>query len=167
MLLERRARLALRIPKRFTYVEGYAVFGPLSTPMEHAWRIDCDGFVAGPTCANGHDHVGVPFRHDYLGAVILAKNSYGLSDNEEMALPLLTGVHPAELPSLPYWASTVERRAPCSWSGRTSCELFVPGGVHRQVEGVSGSKGVLVRYRFTSPGSALQRFGRFRQVHPA
>ncbi|HWQ56689.1 MAG TPA: hypothetical protein VN442_23585 [Bryobacteraceae bacterium] len=43
-----------------------------------------------------HDYFGVPFRHDYLRAIILAKNGYGLIDNEEMDLPLLTGVHPAE-----------------------------------------------------------------------
>jgi len=90
------ARLALRFPKRFTYVEGYAFFGPLNTPMEHAWCIDRAGFVADPTWVNGHDYFGVPFRHDYLRAIVLAKNGYGLIDNEEMELPLLTRVHPAE-----------------------------------------------------------------------
>jgi hypothetical protein len=64
--------------------------------MEHAWCIDRADFVADPTWLCGHDYFGVPFRHDYLRAIVLAKNGYGLIDNEEMELPLLTGVHPAE-----------------------------------------------------------------------
>ena len=91
------ARLALRKPDLYTYVEGYAINRWVAIrPVAHAWCIDPADSVVDTTWEDGVDYFGVPFRHGYLRRVLDAKRDFGLIDNPEMSFPLVTGAHSAE-----------------------------------------------------------------------
>ena len=91
------ASLALRKPKLYTYVEGYAVNRWIALhTVAHAWCVGSDNLVVDPTWDEGTEYFGVPFRHDYLRRVLGARKNYGLIDNPEMDFPLVTGAHRAD-----------------------------------------------------------------------
>ena len=87
-------RLALRRPRFYTYVEGYAINKwAAGRPVAHACCVDPEGFVVHSTWDEGADYFGVPFRVEYVRRMAGARRDYGLIDNEEMGFPLLTGAH--------------------------------------------------------------------------
>ena len=87
-------RLALRKPRTYTYVEGYAINTWVSGhPVAHAWCVDQEGFVVDSTWDEGADYFGVPFRVEYVKRMAGDRRDYSLIDNEEMGFPLLTGAH--------------------------------------------------------------------------
>jgi hypothetical protein len=87
-------RLALRRPRLYTYVEGYAIDMWVGRyPVAHAWCIDPEGLVVDTTWEEGAGYFGVPFRVEYLRRMSGARRDYSLIDNEEMGFPLLTGAH--------------------------------------------------------------------------
>jgi hypothetical protein len=91
------ATLALRKPKLYTYVEGYAVNRWIALhTVAHAWCVGSDNLVVDPTWDEGTEYFGVPFQHDYLRRVLGARKDYGLIDNPEIDFPLVTGAHSAD-----------------------------------------------------------------------
>jgi hypothetical protein len=88
-------RLALRKPRSYTYVEGYAINTWVSGhPVAHAWCVDPEHFVVDTTWEEGADYFGVPFRAEYVRRMAGAsRRDYPLIDNEELGFPLLTGAH--------------------------------------------------------------------------
>jgi hypothetical protein len=88
-------RLALRKPRFYTYVEGYAINTWVAEhPVAHAWCVDPEHFVVDTTWEEGSDYFGVPFRAEYVRRMAGARRmDYPLIDNEEMGFPLLTGAH--------------------------------------------------------------------------
>ena len=87
-------RLALRRPRFFTYVEGYAIDTWVGRcPVAHAWCVDQEGFLVDSTWDDGTDYFGVPFRVAYVKRMAGARRDYSLIDNEEMGVPLITGPH--------------------------------------------------------------------------
>ena len=88
------ACLALRAPRRYTYVEGYAINKLVAGyPVAHAWCIDLEGFVVDRTWDKGADYFGVPFRVGYVRMIRAFTKDCGLISCEEMDYPLLTGAH--------------------------------------------------------------------------
>ena len=91
------ATLALRKPKLYTYVEGYAVNRWIAMhTVAHAWCVGPDNYAVDPTWDEGTEYFGVPFRHVYLRRILRARRGYGLIDNPEMGFPLVTGAHRAD-----------------------------------------------------------------------
>ena len=88
-------RLALRKPRFYTYVEGYAINSWVADyPVAHAWCVDPEHFVVDTTWDEGADYFGVPFRAEYVRRMAgTRRRDYPLIDNEEMGFPLLTGAH--------------------------------------------------------------------------
>jgi hypothetical protein len=88
-------RLALRKPRLYTYVEGYAINTWVADhPVAHAWCVDPEHFVVDTTWEEGADYFGVPFRAEYVRRMAGAsRRDYPLIDNEELGFPLLTGAH--------------------------------------------------------------------------
>ena len=91
------ARLALRKPEFYTYVEGFAINTWVAdNPVAHAWCVDPEHFVVDTTWDEGADYFGVPFRAEYVRRMAGARRrDYPLIDNLEMDFPLLTGAHAA------------------------------------------------------------------------
>ena len=87
-------RLALRRPRFYTYVEGYAINKwAAGRPVAHAWCVDPEGFVVDRTWDNGADYFGVPLRVGYLRLIRTFTKDCGLINNGEMDYPILTGAH--------------------------------------------------------------------------
>lgn len=88
-------RLALRKPRFYTYVEGYAINAWVADyPVAHAWCVDPEHFVVDTTWEEGADYFGVPFRAEYVRRMAGARREvYSLIDNKEMGFPLLMGAH--------------------------------------------------------------------------
>ena len=92
-------RLALLEPERFIYVEGYYAWKTLRTlpPIDHAWCVDARTLrVVDPTCNEGGEYLGVPFRLEYLCRIALEGGDFGVINNLAMDSPLLTGEHTVE-----------------------------------------------------------------------
>ena len=67
--------LALRSPKKYIYVEGFAFS---SIPTCHAWCVDLKGNVVDPTWKEGVEYFGIPFKLDFLIQESDKNRTYGL-----------------------------------------------------------------------------------------
>lgn len=91
------ASLALRRPKEFLYVEGYAFTQGFCT--EHAWCVDRDGNAVDPTWRGeaAPHYFGVAFLHSYVLRQARERGELGglinALDGPE-PWPLCTGLHP-------------------------------------------------------------------------
>jgi hypothetical protein len=74
-----------RRPVGFVYVEGYACSAAVGFPFvtEHAWLVDTDGNVVDPTWDDPQHsaYFGVPFRQEYVRAVVDACGPCAMIDN--------------------------------------------------------------------------------------
>lgn len=78
--------------EKIRYVEGYARRIEVPLVTLHGWCIDENGKVLDPTW-EGDWYFGVVFDLDYVSAVLLARNKYGVLDVPELRFPLITGRH--------------------------------------------------------------------------
>jgi hypothetical protein len=79
------ADLCRKRPAGLTYVEGYACSGAVGFPFvtEHAWLVDADGNVVDPTWDDPEHsaYFGVPFRPEYVRAIVDAHGPCAMIDN--------------------------------------------------------------------------------------
>lgn len=96
---ENAARLTLREPKKFLYVEGIAL--GVIAPVPHAWCIDREGYVVDPTWRNVDErrYFGVPFETSYLRRRLYETVEHGalidVFEGDER-WPLCRGIHSIE-----------------------------------------------------------------------
>lgn len=82
--------LAHQHPRRYIYVEGYAVAHQIPLPLLHAWCVERrTGLVVDPTWADGVEYYGIPLKLGYVWKTLAAKGTYSVLDNQEQSWPLL------------------------------------------------------------------------------
>jgi hypothetical protein len=100
LCLKNASNLAKRRPD-LQYVEGYAISGPTSYPMFHAWCVDQAGVVYDPTWPDGREHFGVPLKLDFVLA-LRKKNKWLSGIDSPPDFPVLAGVDGWQaLPQMP------------------------------------------------------------------
>lgn len=62
--------LNLALRARLHYVEGYAIAGDISIPLEHAWCVNDAGRVYDPTWPDGHTYFGMAFKRRSMAVMM-------------------------------------------------------------------------------------------------